>query len=102
MARGNEGVAGRIKRSWGPIGYVEYGFAKRLGLPMVYLQNKAGHYVEPGPQSGQAALAANVNQVPSNLRLFHRSRRRRLVSNHHLNLVAVAQPLCRTTKKRWR
>ena len=70
VARGNEGVAGRIKHSWGSIGYVEYGFAKRLGLPMVYLQNKAGRYVEPGPQSGQAALAANVNQIPSNLRLF--------------------------------
>ncbi|MGB2682556.1 MAG: hypothetical protein WBE39_14705 [Candidatus Competibacter sp.] len=37
---------------------------------MVYLQNKAGRYVEPGLQSGQAALAANVNQIPSNLRLF--------------------------------
>ena len=70
VARGNEGVAGRIKRSWGSIGYVEYGFAKRLGLPMVYLQNRAGHYVEPGPQSGQAALAANVGHMPPDLRLF--------------------------------
>ena len=69
-ARGNEGVAGRIKRSWGSLGYVEYGFAKRLGLPMVHLQNKAGAFVEPSPTSGQAALAANVGQIPSNLRVF--------------------------------
>ncbi len=69
-ARGNEGVAGRIKRSWGSLGYVEYGFAKRLGLPMVHLQNKAGTFVEPNLNSGQAALAANVGQIPSNLRVF--------------------------------
>lgn len=69
-ARGNEGVAGRIKRSWGSLGYVEYGFAKRLGLPMVHLQNKAGAFVEPTMNSGQAALTANVGQMPSNLRVF--------------------------------
>ncbi|MDG4596560.1 MAG: phosphate ABC transporter substrate-binding protein PstS [Candidatus Contendobacter sp.] len=69
-ARGNEGVAGRIKRSWGSLGYVEYGFAKRLGLPVIHLQNKAGTFVEPNLNSGQAALAANVGQIPSNLRVF--------------------------------
>jgi phosphate transport system substrate-binding protein len=69
-APGNEGVAGRIKRSWGSIGYVEYGFAERLGLPMAHLQNKAGRFIKPGLQSGQAAIAANVNQIPSNLRVF--------------------------------
>lgn len=70
VAPGNEGVAGRIKRSWGSIGYVEYGFAKRLGLPMIHLQNKAGRYVDPTLQNGQAALAANVGQIPANLRVF--------------------------------
>jgi phosphate transport system substrate-binding protein len=70
VAPGNEGVAGRIKRSWGSIGYVEYGFAKRLGLPMAHLENKAGVFVEPNLNSGQAALAANVSQIPGNLRVF--------------------------------
>jgi phosphate transport system substrate-binding protein len=70
MATGNEGVAARIKRSWGSLGYVEYGFAKRLGLPMAHLQNKAGDFIEPSLKSGQAALAANVSQIPSNLRVF--------------------------------
>lgn len=70
VALGNEGVAGRIKRSWGSIGYVEYGFAKRLGLPMAHLENKAGVFVEPNLNSGQAALAANVSQIPGNLRVF--------------------------------
>jgi phosphate transport system substrate-binding protein len=70
LARGNEGVASRIRISEGAIGYVEYGFAKRLGLPTARLQNRAGHYVGPADRSGQAALASNVKQMPSNLRLF--------------------------------
>lgn len=58
LARGNEGVSARIKLSEGSIGYVEYGFAKRLGLPVASLQNKAGAFVRPSERSGQAALAA--------------------------------------------
>ncbi len=69
-ARGNEGVAGRIKRSWGSFGYVEHGYAKRLGLPVIHLQNKAGRYVAPSFESGRATLAANVGQMPADLRLF--------------------------------
>lgn len=33
-AKGNEGVAGRIKLTDGAIGYVEYGYAQRAGVPM--------------------------------------------------------------------
>lgn len=54
---GNEGVATRIKIIEGSIGYVEYGFAKRLGLPMAVLQDKAGEFVEPSEAAGQLALA---------------------------------------------
>lgn len=57
LARGNEGVASRVKMSEGSIGYVEYGFAKRLDLPVAALQNKAGRYVMPTEPAGQAALA---------------------------------------------
>jgi phosphate transport system substrate-binding protein len=70
LARGNEGVAARIKVSEYSLGYVEYHFAKRLGLPMTHLQNRAGRYVEPGEHGGQAALAASVTRMPDNLRLF--------------------------------
>ncbi len=70
LARGNEGVAALIKIGEGTIGYVEYGFARRLGLSMARLQNKAGRYVAPSDGSGQAALASNITQMPSNLRLF--------------------------------
>jgi phosphate transport system substrate-binding protein len=70
VARGNEGVASRIKVSEGSIGYMEYGFAKRLGLPMASLQNKAGHFVEPGDSAGAEALAQNSQRMPDNLRLL--------------------------------
>ena len=57
-AKGNEGVTGAIKTTPGAIGYVEYGYAANLSLPMAALQNKAGKFVAPSIASGQAALAA--------------------------------------------
>jgi phosphate transport system substrate-binding protein len=70
VARGNEGVATRIKISDGAIGYLEYGFAKRLGLPMAWLENKAGRFVQPDPESAQQALLNGSAAVPDSLRLF--------------------------------
>ena len=64
MATGNEGVASRIKISEGSIGYVEYGFAKRLGLPMAVLQNKAGKYVSPDDAAGLQSLAEASAKTP--------------------------------------
>ena len=52
LARGNEGVASKIKISEGSIGYLDYGFALRLGLQMAELENKAGQFVAPTPRSG--------------------------------------------------
>ena len=70
VARGNEGVAALIKISEGAIGYMEYGFAKNLGLPMALLQNKAGRFVEPNDNSGAETLANNASKMPENLRLM--------------------------------
>jgi phosphate transport system substrate-binding protein len=63
LAAGNEGVAARIKISEGSIGYVEYGFAKRLGLQMAALQNRAGEFVAPSEAAAQLALSTRVAQV---------------------------------------
>ena len=67
-ARGNEGVAGRIKLSQGAIGYVEYGIAQRGDLAMAWLENKAGAFIQPHGGSGLATLL-NVT-MPDNLRVF--------------------------------
>ena len=68
--RGNEGVATRIKHSIGSIGYIEFGFAKYVGLSVAHLENKAGRFVAPGSASGEAALTSNVGMLPPNLRAF--------------------------------
>ncbi|MFC6633116.1 phosphate ABC transporter substrate-binding protein PstS [Microbulbifer taiwanensis] len=55
-APGNQGVAALVKQTPGAIGYVEYGFAKLVELPVAELQNRAGNFVAPGAESGSAAL----------------------------------------------
>ena len=70
LMRGNEGVVGRIKVTDGSIGYVEYGFASRLGLPMAVLENRAGRFAEPTLENGARALAETLGEMPANLRMF--------------------------------
>ena len=67
LASGNEGVASRIKISEGSIGYVEFGFAKRLGLPMAFLQNKAGRFIAPDDAAGLQALTEASAKTPAGL-----------------------------------
>ncbi len=66
LGKGNEGVAHKIKISEGSIGFVEYGFAKRLGLQMATLENDAGRFVEPSEAAGRAALLASGNGSTAN------------------------------------
>lgn len=40
----------------GAIGYVEYGYAKRVGLPVAALENKEGKFIAPSPEAGAAAI----------------------------------------------
>ncbi|MCF7982839.1 MAG: phosphate ABC transporter substrate-binding protein PstS [Thiohalocapsa sp.] len=54
----NDGVTAQIKQIPGSIGYIEYGYAKLTGQPSALLENKAGNFVAPGPESGAAALAS--------------------------------------------
>ena len=67
IARGNEGVAQRVKLTEGAIGYVEYGFAARLQLPMAWLENRAGGLIAPGPETGARALVGGSDSIPENL-----------------------------------
>jgi phosphate transport system substrate-binding protein len=67
-ATGNEGVAARVKTSVGSIGYVGYEFARRTGLRVARLENRAGQYVAPSERSAFAALAGV--ELPDNMRLY--------------------------------
>lgn len=68
-ARGNEGVAQRVMITDGAIGYMEYEFAERLGMPVAILENRSGVPVMPSPGAGQAALGSAA-EIPADLRLF--------------------------------
>src|SRR5262245_38284891 len=64
----NDGVAATIKQTPGAIGYIEYGFAELGKLPMASLENKAGKFIKPSLESGQAALAGV--ELPNDLRAW--------------------------------
>lgn len=70
VGSGNTGVAQKIKITNNSIGYVEYGFAKRLGLPVAIIENQSGSFIEPSPQTGQDALGSAVENDLTDLRLF--------------------------------
>jgi phosphate transport system substrate-binding protein len=63
-SKGNEGVTASIKSTPGSIGYIEYGYAKNLNMPMATLENKSGKFIPPTIASGQASLAAT--EMPEN------------------------------------
>ena len=64
----NDGVTATIKQTPGAIGYIEYGYAKLTKLPMASLENKAGKFIQPSLESGQAALAGV--EMPADLRAW--------------------------------
>lgn len=54
----NDGIKATVKQTPGTIGYIEYGYAKLTKSPVAMLENNAGAFVGPGPESGAAALSA--------------------------------------------
>ncbi len=70
VARGNGGVAQRVKITLGAIGDVESGFAQRLQLPLAWLEHRAGGFIPPNVETGQRALAGGSDKVPDDLALI--------------------------------
>ena len=66
--KGNEGVTAAVARTEGAIGFVEFSFAKNNNLSMATLENKAGNFVAPTPESGAQTLA--TVELPENLKAF--------------------------------
>jgi phosphate transport system substrate-binding protein len=67
-ATGNEGVAGRIKQSIGSVGYVSYDVARKAGLKVALLENRAGAFVVPTERNSASAFAGA--DLPPNMRLY--------------------------------
>ncbi|MDR0454174.1 MAG: phosphate ABC transporter substrate-binding protein PstS [Deferribacteraceae bacterium] len=57
-AKGNDGVAGNVKRIKNSIGYVEYAYAKNNKITWTALTNTAGKLIQPNMESFQAAAAS--------------------------------------------
>ncbi|MBN2231801.1 MAG: phosphate ABC transporter substrate-binding protein PstS [Deltaproteobacteria bacterium] len=64
----NDGVTATIKQTPGAIGYIEYGYAKMAKVPMAAIENKAGEFIQPSLEGGQAALANAT--IPADMRVW--------------------------------
>jgi phosphate ABC transporter phosphate-binding protein len=63
--KGDDGVAGYVQQSVdaGSIGYVQYSYAVKSGMPAAKVLNKGGYYVLPTPSNASVALLkAKINQ----------------------------------------
>lgn len=58
--RGNDGVATHVKAIPGSIGYVQYAYAVLPGQQVATLENRAGAYIGPNPESIRATLEGIV------------------------------------------
>ncbi|MDA9506446.1 phosphate ABC transporter substrate-binding protein [Bradyrhizobium sp. CCBAU 11386] len=56
-AKGNEGVSGNVGQTRNSIGYVEYAYAKQIGMTYTAMVNRAGAIVQPNMESFQAAAS---------------------------------------------
>jgi phosphate transport system substrate-binding protein len=66
--KGNEGVAGQVKRSPGSIGYIELIYALQNKIKYGSVKNKEGEFVSAGLKSVSAAADAALTKIPEDLR----------------------------------
>jgi phosphate transport system substrate-binding protein len=65
-AKGSEGVAGQVKQISGGIGYAELAYADQNKMAYADVENAAGKFVSPSPDSVSAALATAT--IPDDFR----------------------------------
>ncbi len=68
-AKGNEGVSGEVRQNPNSIGYVELIYALQNKLPVGWVKNKAGKFIEPTLESVTAAAAGVAARIPPDLRV---------------------------------
>jgi phosphate transport system substrate-binding protein len=67
--KGNEGVTGQVKQTPNTVGYVELAYASQNKLPVAFLKNSSGNFVEPSLEAVTAAAAEAVATTPEDLRV---------------------------------
>ncbi len=66
--KGNDGVAGLVRQTPGAIGYVELAYAQQNKLPMAYLRNRAGKFLQPSLPATTAAVEGAVARLAKDVR----------------------------------
>lgn len=67
-ANGSSSLLGIVKQNPGTIGYIELSYAKQAGLPVASIQNRAGQYVVPTPESASLAVSAFTDALAKDVR----------------------------------
>jgi phosphate transport system substrate-binding protein len=67
-ADGSGNVLNLVRNNPGTITYLELNFARRAGLPVALVQNKAGEFVAPSPRSAELAVNAFSDSLAKDLR----------------------------------
>jgi len=57
-----------VKGGPGTIGYLELSYAKAASVPVASIQNRAGEFVVPSPQSASLALNASLDALARDIR----------------------------------
>jgi phosphate transport system substrate-binding protein len=65
---GSNAVLATVKQTPGTIGYLELTYAKQAGVPVASIQNKAGEFVVPSPESAYLAVSAATGGLAQDLR----------------------------------
>jgi phosphate transport system substrate-binding protein len=65
---GSNAVLNMVKQTPGTIGYLELTYAKQAGVPVASIQNKAGEFVVPSPESAYLAVNAATGELAKDLR----------------------------------
>jgi phosphate transport system substrate-binding protein len=68
-AKGNEGVAGQLKRIPGSIGYLELVYALQNNIRYGNVQNREGKFIKASPDTVSAAGAGAAGSMPADLRV---------------------------------
>ena len=66
--KGSEGVTELVRQSPGGLGYVELAYALQHHLPVAWVQNSAGKFIEPSAAATAAALAASRDSLARDVR----------------------------------
>ena len=67
--KGNEGVAGQVRRTAGSIGYVGMEYALENNMRVGMVQNQEGVFVTPTVQAVTAAANGSLKTIPRDLRI---------------------------------